>query len=278
MYESALPLFLALIMLPAIYAEGIGFVILKPTHEELRAVHLSSSIQIEVAPWVNSGFQVPPQLVICTAEVLPEFDYGGGKKICIGATNFYMSGLRTGSNLFNITLESGPLDSDSRMVLASQTLLVDAVDAVAQRTDAERSQLARELPMIAPTLRPHDYCYYSNPGEAAAPAASDFTVLAAMESSSAPTAGIVSGGDHSVIVSTDLAMEEGILPPLLPRVRVALWARIAPQFVPSDRFLDWICDHAYLAAQGLDVTVIAPATRRTPCCHGCVLTSWRVPV
>jgi hypothetical protein len=49
---------------------------------------------------------------------------------------------------------------------------------------------------------------------------------------------------------------------LLHRVRVALWARIAPLFVPSDRFLDWICDHAFLAAQGLDVVVIAPATGR----------------
>jgi hypothetical protein len=230
-------------------AQEIGFVILKPTKADLQGVHLSTAIQIEVAIWADAGTRFTEQIVVCTAEILPEFDYGGGQKICIGSTNFYMSGLRTGSNLVNVTIELGAADSDSRVALASQLLLIDAVDVGLQRTDMERSQLARELSVVAPDLKPLDYFYYSNPGDNI-PRPTDFTALAATDSYT------MDRTSHD----TDHDSRDRAETTVLGRVRLALFARIAPQFVPSDRFRDWICDHAFLAAQGVDVVVIAPAT------------------
>jgi hypothetical protein len=225
----------------------VGIVVLRPNEIELQGVEYADTVYLEVAVWVNDGSQIPKETVICASEVLPELEHSGGKKLCIAGSRFYMSGFMTGTNLMNITAERiASSDAGDGEVFTSKLLLIDAVDSVLMRVHIDKGQLSQDLWEIAPGLKPLDYFYYANPFPAM-PHHTDFTLIARMDT-------VTHGGTESAnAVSAHSSATLG-----QRRVRLALFARIAPQFVPSDRFLDWICDHAFLAAQGVDVVVIAP--------------------
>jgi hypothetical protein len=137
---------------------------------------------------------------------------------------------------------------------ASKMVLLDVIDTAAVQQDITQTSLAKQLPSIAPHIARWDYVYFRNNrsdvdlGTHAIKEqhSEQFLTLAAVDQSAAA----FNNFQHRPISAAK-------------RLKVGVFARIAPRFVPSDRFYDWLCDHSALVRQGIDLVIVAPAPGNT---------------
>jgi hypothetical protein len=223
------------------YKREMGFVLQHPSNQSLLfSVYPSAMVTIKIALWASNVVGPSPEkLRMCFTEFAAEYDIDGDTKSCIGSTEFTIYMSTSGTHLMGLSLESG-----TNTVLDEQWTVVDVVDEQWMTNDIKDGSRARSLERWTPPATSIDYLFYRNSQTSESGitnGVSEYTVLASTR-----------GG----VDSSTATMQNSTFKQL--KRRVALFARIAPNFVPSDRFYDWLCDHATFTAAGVDLEVVAP--------------------
>jgi hypothetical protein len=227
------------------YKSELGFVFEEPVQQSLLlTVHNISRLSIKVQLWSSlEADLIREQLRMCFTEFSAEYDAVEDKKSCTDSSAFAIDEFKCGTHLLGFTLESG-----SDKVLDEKLMVVDVVNAAWLREDVEGGDLARSLDSLAPHLTRLDYLYYRN------------SQLSQLTNVSDTTHGadefIVLASTGGLVVPSTASDTSSALSPAMKSV--ALFARLAPTLVPSDRFYDWLCDHATFTAAGVDLEVVAP--------------------
>jgi hypothetical protein len=224
---------------------GLGFVFEQPDPQSLLlTVHSTVRLAIKVHLWSSlEADLIPEQLRMCFTEFSAEYDAAGDKKSCTGSAAFAIDEFKCGTHLLSFTLESG-----SNKVLDEKIMVVDVVNTAWLSEDVEEGDLARSLDTLAPHVTRLDYLFYRN--------SQHLQLTNVTDATRGTDEFIVLASTSRMVVASPTSESSS---PFNPRRRtVALFARTAPKFVPSDRFYDWLCDHATFTAAGVDLEIVAP--------------------
>jgi hypothetical protein len=223
------------------YNGELGFVLQHPSEQSLLfSAHPSALINFKVALWATDVERSSPEkLRMCFTEFSAEYDIDGDTKSCIGSTEFTIYMSTSGTHLMGLSLESG-----TNTILNEKIIVVDVVDEQWMRNDIQDGAPARSLDKWTQHTTKFNYLFFHNSQTSefgTIDGISECTLLASTKRGSTSSTAIIRNSTFKHI-----------------KRRVALFARLAPKFVPSDRFYDWLCDHNTFTAAGVNLEIVAP--------------------